>query len=136
MPLLFQPKAQSVIMCDFGGFLVPEMIKVRPVVVISKHKHNKKLVTVIPLSTTKPTTMYGYHHELILNPLPDKPKVQCWAKCDMIYTVSLARLDRYKTVQKQYVVPELSDADFAAIQNCVAFALNLRHNSNVPARGL
>jgi uncharacterized protein YifN (PemK superfamily) len=37
MPLKFQPKIGSVVMCDFEGYVVPEMIKVRPVVVLAKH---------------------------------------------------------------------------------------------------
>ncbi len=30
MPLKYQPKEATVLMCDFSGFQVPEMIKVRP----------------------------------------------------------------------------------------------------------
>ncbi|WP_414861947.1 hypothetical protein [Pseudomonas sp. IT-P176] len=38
MPLQYQPKEGSVLICDFRGYEVPEMIKVRPVVVIRKHR--------------------------------------------------------------------------------------------------
>lgn len=113
-------------MCDFSQFQSPEMTKVRPVVVIAKHKRNKELVTVIPLSTTAPQPLEKYHYALPVNPLPDKAHVQCWAKCDMIYTVSIARLDRYKVAKRQYIAPVISDEDFQAIKNCTALALKLQ----------
>lgn len=128
MSLLFQPKPRSVVMCDFVGFIAPEMVKVRPVVVLSRHRHNRNLVTVVPLSTTEPTKIEDHHHELSTNPLPDKPHTSCWAKCDMVATVSLARLDRYQIGRNQYVVPEVNAIDFVAIRAGVASALQLTDN--------
>ncbi|MEN9671525.1 MAG: hypothetical protein RL018_1802 [Pseudomonadota bacterium] len=128
MALLYQPKPRSVVMCDFVGFIQPEMVKVRPVVILSRHKHNRNLVTVVPLSTTEPTKMEDHHHELSTNPLPDKPHTSCWAKCDMVATVSLVRLDRYQIGRNQYVVPEVSAIDFEAIRAGVASALHLTDN--------
>lgn len=40
MPLKFQPRERSVIMCDFRGYEEPEMVKKRPVVVIARNRHN------------------------------------------------------------------------------------------------
>ncbi|MDO9777465.1 type II toxin-antitoxin system PemK/MazF family toxin [Glaesserella parasuis] len=51
--------------------------------------------------------------------------MQCWAKCDMVYTVSLSRLDRYKLKKREYVVPVIDDEDFANIKKAVAKALKL-----------
>jgi uncharacterized protein YifN (PemK superfamily) len=136
MPLLYQPKPRMVVMCDFTGFVVPEMVKVRPVVVLASHKRNRRLVTVVPLSTTAPDRLEVEHHALSTNPLPDKTNVQCWAKCDMVATVSLSRLDRYKAGKNLYVTPEIASSDFDKIRTAVAFALNLTHNVIVPARGL
>jgi len=99
MPLKYQPKVKSVLMCDFSGFIEPEMVKLRPVVVLAKHKKNANLVIVIPLSTTEPIKMLAHHHKLSKNPLPDKTD-ECWAKCDMIYTISTHRLDRYRNKNK------------------------------------
>ena len=45
---------------------------------------------------------------------------------DMVATVSLARLDRYKIGRGNYVVPTLPAADFDAIRLAVANALSLR----------
>lgn len=60
MPLQYQPKEGSVLICDFRGYEVPEMIKVRPVVVIRKHRTNSLLVTVVPLSTTAPDCILAH----------------------------------------------------------------------------
>jgi len=45
----------------------------------------------------------------------------------MVATVSLARLDRVKGPKRQYVVPVLPNADFEAIRQAVANALDLSH---------
>lgn len=125
MGLTFQPRPGTVVMCDFSGYVVPEMIKVRPVVVIARNRKNRHLVTVVPLSTTAPNNMEDHHHQLSANPLPGKAAVVCWAKCDMIATVSIARLDRYKLARREYVAPTLPEADFVAIQTAVMNALGL-----------
>lgn len=132
MPLLYQPRPGAVIMCDFRGYVVPEMVKVRPVVVIARNRKNRQLVTVVPLSTTQPTALEDYHHELSANPLPGKAGIRCWAKCDMIATVALDRLDRYKIARGQFVVPMLPATDFDGIRVGVAKALNLTHIGIVP----
>ncbi len=81
------------------------MIKKRPVVVLAHHKRNSKLVTVVLLSTTHPTTVEKHHHQLSTNPLAGKPPNEVvWAKCDMVATVSLARLDRYRVRGHQQVL--------------------------------
>lgn len=115
-------------MCDFRGFEVPEMVKVRPVVVLRKHKHNRQLVTVVPLSTTAPEILEDHHVELPAQ-LPGASTV-CWAKCDMIYTVSLARLDRCKVKSRhgggrQYVTFSLKPDQFEAVRTAVVKALGL-----------
>ncbi|HVY34087.1 MAG TPA: type II toxin-antitoxin system PemK/MazF family toxin [Caulobacteraceae bacterium] len=132
MALAFQPRPAQVVMCDFVGFVVPEMVKVRPVVVLARNRKNRQLVTVVPLSTTAPTALEAYHHELSVNPLPGRAAVTCWAKCDMLATVSLARLDRYKVSKRQYVVPAVADADFEAIRRAVVNALDLAYIHSVP----
>lgn len=129
MALKFQPQVGTVLMCDFAGSVDPEMVKVRPVVILARNRTNKDLVTVVPLSTTKPFALQDCHYELPLNPLPGKQTTTCWAKCDMISTVSIARLDRVKTRTvkgREYVTPKLSDADFEAIRQAVVAALSLQ----------
>jgi uncharacterized protein YifN (PemK superfamily) len=127
MPLQYQPKEGSVLICDFRGYEVPEMVKVRPVVVIRKHRTNRLLVTVVPLSTTAPESFLDHHLELE-NHLQGGSPV-CWAKCDMVATVSLPRLDRIKRRDRQgkrvYEISQLSVEEFAAIKAAVRSALGL-----------
>lgn len=127
MAMLYQPRPGNVVMCDYRGFVVPEMVKVRPVVVIARNRRNRRLVTVVPLSTTEPNSLEDHHHALANNPLPGREAISCWAKCDMLTTVSLGRLDRYKVGRGQYAVPMLPGDEFAAILREVAKALDLTH---------
>lgn len=141
MALSFPPRLGAVVQCDFFGMIAPEMVKKRDVVVIARNKRNNQLVTVIPLSTTEPVELESHHHALESNPRPDGDKaLKVWAKCDMIYTVSLARLDMYYTHSRrggrQSVTRQVSRVDLLAIRMAVASALNLSDNSSVPARDL
>lgn len=94
MALRFQPAPGTILNCDFAGYVVPEIVKSRQVVVIWKHKTNARLVYVVPLSTTPPHTP-PLAVELPCLPLPrpgQDPDTRIWVKCDMIYTVSTERL--------------------------------------------
>ncbi|MGH9958192.1 MAG: type II toxin-antitoxin system PemK/MazF family toxin [Pyrinomonadaceae bacterium] len=65
MPIIFHPKAGAVLMCDFNGFRKPEMIKTRPVVIVSpNHLNRHGLYSVVPLSTTAPNRIEPYHYKL------------------------------------------------------------------------
>ncbi len=113
-------------MCDFEGFVTPEMVKKRPVVVIARNRANKMLVTVVPLSTTEPDVMEPHHYQLPKNPVPALKSKKCWAKCDMLATVSISRMDRLKNGWER-VVPEVTTADLNAIRLCVVNALQLKN---------
>ena len=126
MALSFQPKVGGVLLCDFEGFVTPEMVKKRPVVVIARNRANKQLVTVVPLSTTEPEVMETHHYQLPKNPVPAYRTKKCWAKCDMVATVSIARMDRLKDGWNR-VVPEVSAVDLNAIRTCVVNALQLKN---------
>ena len=95
----FRPKRGHVLMCDFTFLEVPEMVKQRPVVIVSPRlDRDPRLVTVVPVSTRE--SVLPYHPRLAAESLPPpfcrKP---AWAKCDMIYTVSTTRLDRVRAKQ-------------------------------------
>ena len=126
MALAFQPKVGGVLMCDFAGFVEPEIVKKRPVVVIARNRANSKLVTVVPLSTTEPEVMETHHYQLPKNPVPAYKTRKCWAKCDLLATVSIDRLDRLKDGWNR-VVPEVTAADLKAIRLCVVNALQLQN---------
>ncbi|MES3005549.1 MAG: type II toxin-antitoxin system PemK/MazF family toxin [Patescibacteria group bacterium] len=92
--LKFQPKTGSVVYCDYTGFVPPEMVKSRPCIVVSKHKHNSKLVAVVPISTTAPKNLENYHVEMDSSfCLIHLKGEKSWVKCDMINVVSLDRLN-------------------------------------------
>lgn len=72
----------------------PEMVKTRPVVVVSsKESHARGVCTVVPLSTTQPHPAESWHCEIRRFPVPgfQTPEMM-WAKCDMVSTVGFVRL--------------------------------------------
>ena len=118
----FHPKTGHILICDFTrGFIPPEMIKRRPVVVISRTvTHSNRLRTIVPLSTTAPQPIETWHVPLSINPLKStrtEPKV--WAKCDMLYTVSFDRLNLPAPLNQSHsergMTPRLSSRDLDAI---------------------
>jgi len=133
MPLTFHPKPGMVLICDFNtGFKAPEMIKRRPVVVISpRPRRSNRLCTIVPLSTTVPSPLEPFHHRMDPLSLPGKlARKETWAKCDMLATVSLARLDRVMVGKEPggrriYVADPVTADDLEAIRRGVMIALGL-----------
>lgn len=126
MALMYQPKDGSIVMCDFKGMFEPEMVKVRPVIILRKHRDNSKLVVVVPLSTTAPPRLKDYHVEL---PSCLGDSACCWAKCDMVYTLSIERLDRIKrkdrSGNRMYVTLNATAEQFAQVRAAIATGLGL-----------
>lgn len=130
MPLHYQPKPRSVVICDFAGFREPEIIKRRPVVVLAVHKRNSRLVTVVPLSTTAPNPVEAHHYRLPHNPIPSAQASEVWAKCDMLAVVSIERLDLVRTARgadgrRRYLTLQIGQDQFDAIRRGVVSALGL-----------
>ena len=135
MALQFHPNPGTFLVCDFQGFRAPEMVKKRPVLVLSpRFRRRYRLVTVVPLSTTPPEPVEPYHVLLKLHaPLhPDKwPEREIWVKCDMIYAVSFARLDPIRLRRDQfgkwhYSRMQLNEADLLKVRKAVAYSIGLR----------
>ena len=108
------------------------MIKRRPVVVISPRlRHRTGLVSVVPLSRTAPDRPSDHQCQVAMPyTLPGFPAMTCWAKADMLATVSFERLDMFRTDRDQfgkrkYLSPKLSDEDFAKIKESIRAALGL-----------
>lgn len=106
------------------------MLKIRKVVVISPTAtHNRKLCTVVPISSTAPEIQQDWHHLLRTNPLPADGYKELWVKCDMIYTVSFERLDKLhrktRSSGREYFVPRLSAEDMQGVIACVKAYLPL-----------
>jgi len=129
------PDTGTILICDFNaGFKVPEMVKRRPVVVISpKISVRARLCTVVPISTEVPQLVMPYHYELqnLQPPLPapfdDGPN---WVKGDMVVAVSFDRLDfvRYgkdRQGKRIYRINVLPEEDMRRIRACVLNSLGL-----------
>lgn len=133
MPLTFHPRPGMVLICDFNtGFKAPEMIKRRPVVVISpRPRRSNQLCTIVPLSTTVPNPVEPFHHRMDPRSLPGKlARKESWAKCDMLATVSLGRLDRVMVGKdpdgkRIYVAEQVIADDLEAIRRGVMLALGM-----------
>ena len=98
MAITFHPAPGTILFCDFStGFKEPEMIKRRPVVVVSKSTQGRgDLVTILPLSTAVPEPVRDFHYLVPKRSLPmigDFQKSDSWVKGDMICTVGFHRLD-------------------------------------------
>jgi mRNA interferase MazF len=128
VPLIFHPGPGTIVICDFSaGFHPPEMVKIRPVIVISPRRRSVQLVTVVPLSSSAPMPVQPWHIQLPHGAFPPARGV-IWAKCDMVATVGFARLDRVKARlegRRVYQTFQLGNADFAAILAGVRAALGL-----------
>ena len=132
MALRFSPRPGTLLMCDFDtGFKPPEMTKKRPVVVISPRRRRTmiKLCTVVPLSTAVPNWVEPFHHRMDPRSVPAELGTQeSWAKCDMLYTVSLERLDRVpvnRAGTRVFIAPQVLHEDLDAIRLGVMNALGL-----------
>jgi len=131
--LAFHPRPGTVLICDFDtGFKPPEMVKCRPVVVISpRPRRATQLCTVVPLSTTAPIPVEAYHHRMDPSSLPGQlAETETWAKCDVLATVSLDRLDRVRigkepSGKRIYVAHAVIAADLEAIRRGVMIALGI-----------
>ena len=91
-----------VLYCDFdlGGFQPPEMVKSRPLVILSRN--HDSLATVVPLSGTPPEKLQPFHYQIPPNVLPPSidAKGVWWAKCDCVTTVGFHRLDLVRTKRR------------------------------------
>lgn len=126
MAITFHPKPGNVLMCDFRGYVAPEIVKIRPVVIISPaHLRRPGLVTVVPLSTTPPDPVELYHYRLRGNPMPGSNALEVWAKCDLVATVRFDRLDRFKLGRGKFEGGAVAMDQVRAIRRCVAISLGL-----------
>jgi uncharacterized protein YifN (PemK superfamily) len=133
MPLEFHPKAGTVVICDFQrGFVPPEMVKRRPAVVVSPPIAARKgLCTVVPLSTGIPHEKMPYQVESPDLKLPSPwDRGPNWVKADMIYAVSLSRIDlirrgRDENSRRVYYTVTLPYGDMLAIRKAMLWSLGM-----------
>jgi uncharacterized protein YifN (PemK superfamily) len=115
----FYPKNRMILMCDFdrGGFIAPEMVKRRRVIVLRVFG---RIALVVPLSTTTPVPVEAFHAPIDISPYDSITK-PVWAKCDAIAHVALDRLDRVN-VRGKYLTERLNQDDFNRVLIAVAHA--------------
>lgn len=141
MPLLpgIIPKPGDVYVCNFSGYVQPEMVKMRRVVVISPPNAGAPIALVVPVSTTPPAHILPIHVRL-----PGEPLYRCftgapevWVKADLISHVRFARLDRVRIpvcdahgipVPRKYkyiATVRLSHEHLAAVRRAILHGLGL-----------
>lgn len=136
IPLRFPPKSGDIVMCEFPEcFAVPEMVKTRAVVVISRRaQHALGMATVVPLSSTEPDEIRDHHCLIPQRLLPKFMQATGagrWIKGDMVYTFSIKRLslpqakrDR-ATGKRVYDTAKLDLEHLVMVRRCVASALSI-----------
>lgn len=134
MAIREHPPPSSILMCDFSaGFRLPEMVKRRPVVVLSpKIRARPGLCTVVALSTSPPDPVMSYHCQVDFDPpLPDwMVSHGVWVKGDMVAAVGFHRLDfisfgKSKSGKRRYYYSTLSPQNLKKIRSCVLHGIGL-----------
>lgn len=137
MALKFHPEPGTILMCDFQNFRQPEMVKIRPVVVVSpRMKRCSGLCTVVAISTQEPSIREQYHLPIEPHLMPPLPKFQAkpsWLKGDMIYRVSFDRLNLIQldkdlvTGRRNYFKDVIDRQTMNMVYGCIMSSLNLGH---------
>jgi uncharacterized protein YifN (PemK superfamily) len=134
MPIQEHPPLGTVVLCDFsGGFREPEMVKRRPVIVLSPRiRARAPVCTVVALSLTAPDPIMSYHARIDLRPALPLPWVSddVWVKGDMINTVGFHRLDLFRLGKdaegsQNYLLEPLPDDVLTEVRGCVLAGLGL-----------
>jgi len=127
MALNFFPRAGQIYVCHFAGFKKPEMIKPRPVIVISPRlPYRSEIVAVVPISLTAPKHNLPFCYRLSKNYHPgEKDDLPSWAKADMLMNLGLYRLKAFKVGRRKYHYPTLTPEDLLGVRHAVLCGLGL-----------
>jgi len=108
-------------MCSFKGFQVPEMVKPRPVVVVSPRlPRRSEVVAVVPISLTEPQPLMPYQVRLSKNYHPgEADDLPCWAIADLLMNLGTYRLEAFKIGRRKWATPQMSGDDLAAVRDAV-----------------
>ena len=127
MGIPFVPDAGDVLMCNFTGFVAPEMTKIRRVVVLSPRARRSFPGTyiVVPISMTPPALPEPHHCEF--KPRSYRffdPVESVWAKADMVTCVGAHRLDRVR-IDGRYSRAQIRKEDLSLVRIAVLHALGM-----------
>jgi uncharacterized protein YifN (PemK superfamily) len=133
MPISEHPQKGTILRCDFDeAFKVPEMVKPRPVVVISPKimVGRPGLCTIVPLSETPPDPVMQYHIQINVTLPPPFSYTRPWVKGDMLYAAGFERLDflrlgKDREGRRIYYTQTVSDEQLKDIQRCVLRSIGL-----------
>ena len=127
MPLPFHPRAGQVLVCDFTGFKEPEMVKVRPVIVISPRlPYRSDIAAIVPISLTAPRHNLPFCYRLSKNYHPNEDDgLPCWAKADLVLNIGTYRLSGFKVGRRKYEFPQLTAEDLISVRYAVLAGLGL-----------
>lgn len=126
MALSSVPLPGTIVMCDFAGYVEPEMVKQRRAVIVSVARvfrnRNDATVIVVPLSEVVPAIALPWHYGI---PGGRYPGVRsCWAKGDLVAHVGLLRLGRI-FYRGGWITPVVEPFDLRAIRRAVGAAIGL-----------
>jgi mRNA interferase MazF len=127
------PEQGTIVTVDYslGGFVEPEMIKLRLAVVISpKIVSRPHLCTIVPLSLTPPDKVMPYN-KVIRIPFELPPAwgdLERWIKGDMVNTVGFHRVDflrmgKDRRGNRLYQYRTLPDDLFKVVRQCALHGL-------------
>lgn len=125
MAINFPPARGTLLVCDFHSSVHPEICKRRPVVVVSGANKRHGLVTVVPLSTTRPNPVEGWHCLIETQlPHPYGNSRHAYAKCDLVMSVSYQRLHLFfdgkdSNGKRRYIYPIVLDEEMNLIGECI-----------------
>ena len=106
------------------------MTKRRPVVVVSSV--SDRLCIVVPLSTTPPRHPHPWHVKIDLEESLPEPytELSCWAKCDMVASVSFSRLNLFRggkaNGKRIYLERKITDTALEVIRAAIWQAISAK----------
>ncbi|HSQ95518.1 MAG TPA: type II toxin-antitoxin system PemK/MazF family toxin [Croceibacterium sp.] len=135
MPIQQHPEQGGIVMCDYslGGFNEPEMVKNRPVLVLTPRIINRPfLCTVVGLSASAPDPQMPYHRQIRIRPPLAKywSSDDVWVKGDMVNAVGFHRLDlirlgKDRAGKRIYHLDAIEPDQFKIVRECVLRAMGL-----------
>lgn len=134
MPLSYYPPYGEVVQCDFKGMIMPEVVKLRPVVVVGPRlKNGGDLVRIVPLSTSQRPNPHPWQVKVtLLKQLPEPfDSLEAYALCNHVFTAARSRLDRFKMPRPRYggrpqrIVSGISKDDLCLVRAGILTATKL-----------
>ena len=143
MALQYHPKPGAIVLADFPtDYLHGEMVKRRPVIVVSKRNvlGRQACATVVPISMTAPHVVEAHHVVVPEATMPkglrQKPGTR-FAICNCVNTLSLARMDMVAGPRigggRSYEATQVPSELLLAVRRAVALVLEL-HETARPNR--